>query len=59
MHGVKGSYPATAIGDTYSVAQRLFEKWYQVANEIYSNPKKIEKENIVDPDKQKKVFGID
>ena len=55
----KESYPATAIGDTYSVAQRLFEKWYQVANEIYSNPKKIEKENIVDPDKQKKVFGID
>ena len=52
-------YPATAVGDTYRIAQKLFAKWQDAAHQLYTNNTKTEKKNNIDPDKQKKVFGID
>lgn len=49
-------YADQAIGDTYTVSQKLYRKWHALANELYATTK----EGVaVDPDKKKVVFGID
>lgn len=52
------TYPATAVGDTYTVALKLYKKWNPLANSLYSEVKG-EDGTMIDPDKKKVVFGID
>ena len=51
-------YPEEAVGDTYTVALKLYKKWHRLANNLYVVEE--EKEGgVPDPDKGKVVFGID
>ena len=53
------NYPATATGDTYRIAKQLFQKWGKMAQKFYTTDIKTDKKDMTDPDKKKKVFGID
>ena len=52
------TYPATAVGDTYEVALKLYKKWNALAARLYEGGKDAQG-NEVDPDKKKVIFGID
>lgn len=55
------AFPDTPQADTWTVASQLYAKWSHVANAIYkpalSGEDGLKKE--LEPDKKKKVFGID
>lgn len=52
------NYPAEAVGDTYTVALKLYKKWNETANRLYGEVN-VFGGSTVDPDKKKVVFGID
>ena len=52
-------YPAEAVGDTYTVASKLFGKWKGLAAELYRRPLEEEGAPRTDMDKGEVVFGID
>lgn len=51
-------YPVEAVGDTYTVALKLYKKWNKTANRLYGEVKAVDG-SLVDADKKEVVFGID
>ena len=52
------TYPATAVGDTYTVALKLYKKWNGLAARLYEGGKETQGDET-DPDKKAVIFGID
>lgn len=52
------TYPATAVGDTYTVALKLYKKWNKLAAGLYQENAGAG-ESEADPDKKNVIFGID